>query len=189
MATALSQQPYLEMEEDGGKQLYRPENFQALPGLLGLRGATDVTPVMAGQFYIHHDSEANAVRSQELLRQVTCNGAPVFSWMERENARLLTGCSVFHSVPDDAKIDLPGGVQIRFFDAFYLIKESLKSGMHHPDGMLWIRMPDRRHSQQPQKTPLTAVAPTILQLMGLPVPEYMRAEPVLFAESTSTAAI
>lgn len=187
LATALSQQPYLKMEDAGGKQLYRPENLHAFPGLIGLGGVTEVAPVMAEQFYIYHDGEASAVKSQEVLQRLRCDGNPVFVAVEREGARLLAGCGIFRAIPDDATIELPGGGALRFFDAFYPIKESLKSGMHHPDGMLWVRLPDRRHYEEQDKIPLTAVAPTILKVLGLPVPPYMRAEPLALAESVQPA--
>jgi len=189
LATALSQQPYLKMEEAGGKQLYRPEDLRAFPCKVGLAGVTDVAPVMAEQFYIYHDGEASAVKSQELLQRLRCDGNPVFTSVEREGARVFTGCGIFHPVPEDATIDLPGGSALRFFDVFYPVKESLKSGMHHPDGMLWVRLPDRRHSEEQDKIPLTAVAPTILKVLGLPAPPYMRAEPLSLAEAASPLAI
>jgi predicted AlkP superfamily phosphohydrolase/phosphomutase len=50
----------------------------------------------------------------------------------------------------------------------------IKSGMHHPDGMLWIRLPDRSHSVAREKVLLSAVAPTILGLLGVTPPESMQ---------------
>jgi bisphosphoglycerate-independent phosphoglycerate mutase (AlkP superfamily) len=46
--------------------------------------------------------------------------------------------------------------------------------MHHPDGTLWIRKADRRHAEDSAKVPLGAVAPTLLDLLGIPKPELMR---------------
>ncbi len=79
---------------------------------------------------------------------------------------------------------LPGGRSVRFNDVFYVVKDSLKSGMHHPDGMLWIRMPDREHSASSEKVPLTAVAPTIMNILGLEAAPFMHAAPL----SLTTAA-
>jgi hypothetical protein len=45
--------------------------------------------------------------------------------------------------------------------------------MHHPDGMLWIRTPARRHAVHAQHVPLATVAPTLLERCGVPRPSYM----------------
>lgn len=62
-----------------------------------------------------------------------------------------------------------------FFDLFYKIN-MVKSGMHHPDGMRWIRGPGRVPAEHSDKVPLTAIAPMILRLYGLNPPDYMRGE-------------
>ena len=72
------------------------------------------------------------------------------------------------------------GKSTKFFDFFYKI-EGLKSGMHHPDGMLWIREPARSHSHHGEKVPLAAVAPTLLDLLGIPKPASMKEQSVLHA--------
>jgi hypothetical protein len=62
-----------------------------------------------------------------------------------------------------------------FFDLFYLM-EGMKSGMHHPDGMLWIRTPERDHAVHEGKVPLTCFAPTVLSLFDVAQPAYMKGE-------------
>lgn len=173
LATGLGQQPYLKMEETGGKLLYRPHDLNAFASTFGLTGVTRATPVMAEQFYLYHQSEADAERSYDLLKQPRLNGEPLFGHVVREGCELLLGCGIFHDVQQDAVIEFPGGKQIRFYDALYLIKDSLKSGMHHGDGILWIRSADRKHSET-QRVGLTSVAPTILELLGIAAPGFMR---------------
>ena len=51
--------------------------------------------------------------------------------------------------------------------------------MHHPDGMLWIRRPDRAHSHHADKVPLSAVAPTLLDLLGIERPSTMKHRSIL----------
>ena len=60
-----------------------------------------------------------------------------------------------------------------FFDVLYRL-EIVKSGFHHPDGMLWVRRPDRRHRVHEGKIPLRAVAPMILDSFGVQMPEQTR---------------
>jgi hypothetical protein len=55
--------------------------------------------------------------------------------------------------------------------------------MHHPDGMLWIRMPGTEPRRHERKVPLAAVAPTLLQLLSLPAPPPMGRPIALAAEA------
>ena len=55
----------------------------------------------------------------------------------------------------------------------------MKSGQHHPDGMMWIRTPSRNHKVLEEKVPLISVAPTILKLYGLDEGAGLAGEPVL----------
>jgi hypothetical protein len=61
----------------------------------------------------------------------------------------------------------------------------MKSGMHHPDGMLWIRKPDREHFQHHGKIPLTAVAPMILDIFRVPKPAFMNSAPIPTLETAA----
>jgi len=69
-------------------------------------------------------------------------------------------------------LDAGTGRVLAFFDLFYQ-GDGIKSGMHHPDGFLWIRTPDRVHQASPEKVPLRAVAPTVLSMFGVIPPSYM----------------
>ena len=55
----------------------------------------------------------------------------------------------------------------------------MKSGMHHPDGALWIRGTDRRrhHRVYKERVALRALAPTLLRMFGVAPPPYMPAAP------------
>jgi hypothetical protein len=40
--------------------------------------------------------------------------------------------------------------------------------------MLWVRHPDKRHRIHEVRVPLTVIAPTILKMLRVPPPEFMR---------------
>lgn len=63
--------------------------------------------------------------------------------------------------------------QSPFFEVFYRL-DGLKSGKHHPDGILWIRTTQPEHCIHDRKVPLAAVAPTILSLLGIQPPPTMK---------------
>jgi len=64
-----------------------------------------------------------------------------------------------------------------FFQYFYQV-EGL-SGMHHQDGIFWIRTPQRHHVVIAEKLPLRMVAPTIVDLLNMETPPYMTGRSVL----------
>jgi hypothetical protein len=69
---------------------------------------------------------------------------------------------------------------------FYRL-EAMKSGMHHPDGMLWIRSAGGKHRVHHEKVPLTAIAPTILDFFSVPRPAHMCGSSVDEAERHADA--
>jgi hypothetical protein len=93
---------------------------------------------------------------------VECNGSGVF-----------VGCRIYQRLTSDARLTLEGSsAEVPFLDVFYQV-DGVKSGMHHPDGMLWIRTPGRAHTVHAGHVPLATVAPTILEHFDVPRPNHM----------------
>jgi hypothetical protein len=172
MATALSQQPCLMFEAHGGKYFYRPIEWSKITTLAGIRDTYTASPVMAHQFHLYFDGPEVAERAAERLTAIRFNDRQALA-VERNGAGLFVGCRIYQSVAADARLTLAGNErETPFFDVFYKV-DGVKSGMHHPDGMLWIRTPARRHAVHPQHVPLATVAPTLLERCGVPRPPYM----------------
>ena len=172
--TAISQQPYLAYEEKGGRQVYRPSNFEALVRFAGVSGNFKVAPVMAHQFHVYLETEEAAVAAEKQLKALTVNGLQAMA-VVRTGMQVFSGCHVYDNLSETAQLtSSETGKSTRFFDLFYKI-EGLKSGMHHPDGMFWIRRADRAHTDHAEKVPLSAVAPTLLDLLGIQPPSTMQA--------------
>jgi hypothetical protein len=172
MATALSQQPCLMFEEHGGKFFYRPVDFGRLTSFAGIGDRYTVSPVMAHQFHLYFETEAAAERAVEHLTRVRYQDRQALA-VGRNGSGIFVGCRIYEPLPRDARLTLGSGAgDASFFDLFYQV-DGVKSGMHHPDGMLWIRTPARRHAVHTRHVPLAAVAPTILEHFGLPRPSYM----------------
>jgi hypothetical protein len=176
LLTALSQQPSVKYEDIGGKVLYRPNDFDKLLQDIGL-GDGEVTPVMAEEFNIDFPTEEAAVAAEAKLEAMEVNGEPAMR-SKREGKGIKSGCKIWRQLEPDARLDLGDGNSLPFFDLFYKL-DLMKSGEHHPDGMMWVRTPDRRHSVIDEKVPLVSVAPTILELAGIKAPAEMSGEPVL----------
>jgi len=170
--TALSQQPCLKYEADGGKLFYRPKDFGRLVALAGVDGIDEIIPVMSECFNIRFGSEDLAATAKERLSRLRIEGAAALS-LEQRGQMLYAACSVNKLLPKDVVLSMDDGEpSVPFYDYFYRV-DGMKSGMHHPDGMLWIRRPDRKHEVHREKIPLTAVAPMILDMFSAAKPKLM----------------
>jgi len=185
-ATAISQQPYLKFEDQGGKHIYRPSDIAKFAHWAGVKDVKQCNPVMAEQFWIEFSTNEQVQAAVKVLDAITVNGEKAFIVLPEETA-LFTGCSIRGKIPQDAVMASPAnGASTRFFDQLYEI-EGIKSGMHHPDGLLWIRDPRISRSSNP-RVALESVAPTILEMLGLAVPSYMK-EPSLLRGQAPVRAI
>lgn len=170
LCTALSQQACLVYEDIGGKRLYRPRRFEALLEFAGVQAACECSPVMAEEFFIRFERESDACFAEQQLALLRIDQRPVMR-LRRQGKEIYAGCGIFDQLPSQAvlqrddRADRP--VTIPFFDLFYQIEE-IKSGMHHPDGILWIRHPSLEHSVQTEKVSLQTIAPTVLNLLDVP---------------------
>ena len=172
LATALSQQPCLIYEDIGGKTFYRARTFEPLLEFAGIKGCQKVEPVMSEEFHLRFGTEAEAEVAAERLRSLRVDGRQAMQ-VEKREANVFSGCIIYSQLAHDAVLEGgPGGRSTPFFRLFYQV-ESLKSGMHHPDGILWMRVPGGRPSTHREKVSLRDVPPTLLALFGIEKPSYM----------------
>lgn len=176
-ATALGQQPYLTLEDSGGKHFYRPRNFAEFTKHLDLGGVEKCSPVMSEQFRIFFASEAHADAAIPLMEGLTIDGRQVLEVRRDGATSIFTGCQIFDELADGAVMRTADGRECLFSDVFYT-PHTIKSGMHHPHGAFWVRTPDRAHRVHGTPVSLRSVAPTLVQLLGLEVPSHMTAPPL-----------
>ncbi len=176
-ATAFSQQACLAYEDQGGKSFYRPRDLEQFVKFSGVKTPFTVSAVMSEQFHIFFQNPHDAQQAFDLLKTLRVDGKQVLE-LECKGSAVFTGCGIFESLSRDAILTIDAdGRTVPFFDIFYQV-EGLKSGMHHPEGMLWIRHPNRSHQIHDQKVPLTDIAPTVLSILGVPKPGYMHGAPL-----------
>ncbi len=65
--TALSQQPCLKYEEQGGKTLHRPIDFEGFLSFAGVLASHTVSPVMSEEFNLHFDDHRDAEEAARLM--------------------------------------------------------------------------------------------------------------------------
>jgi len=136
-----------------------------------------VAPVMSEQFLIRFQSRADSMNAEKRLKGLRVGERPALT-VKRTGDEIFTGCCIFDEINATAMLSMEGvGGLSPFFDIFYEA-DSLKSGMHHPDGILWIRTPRRSHEVHSEKVSLRSIAPTILSMLAVPQPEYMKELPL-----------
>lgn len=171
LATGLSQQPCLKYEGSGGKEFYRPEDPDKLFEFAGFAGRPEFAPVMSEQFRLFFASQAEADDAKKALLGLRMGDRPVML-ARTEGSEVFAGCTIFERLPSDSTIVNSKGVVRRFYELFYNCN-LVKSGMHHPDGMLWISTPDRTSRVHSERVSLRTVAPTLLSILGYPAPDFM----------------
>jgi hypothetical protein len=177
LVTALSQQPSLKYEDIGGKNLYRPSNFQRLIEEAGITDPVEVTPVMAEEFNVDFESEEAAIAGKAKLEALRVGDQPAMA-AKLERKGLRCQCLIWTPLEPDARLTVDGdGRGVPFFDIFYRL-DLLKSGQHHPDGLLWFHDPRGGSSRNEGRVQLTAIVPTILEMFGAPVADDLPGDPL-----------
>jgi hypothetical protein len=127
---------------------------------------------MSEEFHLRFANDRDAATAADRLSAIRIDGRPAMQ-VERRDASVFSGCIIYSQLAHDAILEGgENGSSTPFFRLFYQV-ESLKSGMHHPDGILWMRIPGSRPGVSRQKVSLRDLAPTILSLFGIPKPAYM----------------
>ncbi len=174
LSTALSQQPFVRGEAEGGHTFYRVRDIAAFLAELGV-ACERVEPVMTHQYIARFPDQAGADAARDRLASVRYDGKQIFGFSESEPGTLYFGNWLHGPVPQTAEVVLAGASNRArpYYDVFYHINET-KSGMHHPDGVLWFKTgTHRRHAD---KVSILDVMPTLLEFYGIPLrPEDRRA--------------
>lgn len=184
LLTGLGQQPFTRMESAGGKRVFRLHDKTVLTHKLAIPGEFSYEPIMADQFFLRFQNADEAVTAAEKLKAFRLPGGKEAFTAEPQGAELIAQCRCRELPAADAVLtDLNDGREIPFAEVFYRV-DCVKSGYHHPDGILWLRLPERIHDVFDDKVPLTDVAPTILDLFGVRKPEFMKGSSFLPGQSS-----
>jgi hypothetical protein len=167
LCTALSGQPLLKYEAEGGKQIIRVAEIERLLAYLGVDCAPQFAPVMSEEFHLLFGSEADALDAEARLTSLQTTAGDQVLAVTRQGADLLCGVKLLAMPGAETKVTSRFSNRPEQFAALFYPAQGAKSGMHHPDGVLWIRTPARRHRTVTRKVPLREVAPTLLALTGL----------------------
>ena len=145
--------------------------------LVGVGGTFSISPMMSEEFQVRFQTEREALDADSRLQALHVEGVPLLR-IDRRGSEIYTGCSIYGQIAPEAVISRGSEKQVTFFKVLYQ-SEGLKSGMHHTDGLLWIRRPDRAHAVQPKKVSIRSIAPTVLSLLHIKRPDSMKCASVV----------
>jgi hypothetical protein len=147
----------------------------------------EYNPVMSDQAILRFRGEDEALRVEQHLHSYRLFDRPAFHTSVK-GADLMVQCYHGGVVPPETVLTRDTSSRtVPFFEIFYSM-DVIKSGYHHPDGMLWVRYPNRTHAIHENKVSVRSIAPAVLELFNLPQPEYMTSQSFLRHGSTKLVA-
>jgi hypothetical protein len=184
VASSMGQQPYVHPRLDEGKRLMRIRSYDDFLDFLGLRGRVRVVQTMADQFVVDGASRGTLAEAAGILKSAIVDRADQpFFYVSSEvggsitvNLRPLpvTDASRCRFVVDGAPRET---AYTRLVDVF----DHAKSGYHHPEGMVVFFGAGIGPGRLDQPITTLDLAPTMLRVLGLPVPAVMTGRDVLAA--------
>jgi hypothetical protein len=165
LSTALSQQPLSRYDDEGGKQVFKVKDLPALLEAAGIPGGWTYAPVMAEEFKLTFASDQEVTAAEAALTSlVGADGAPIMR-VRRSDTTLFLGCAATRQPAEGMRFGRSGHDRSHAFSDVFFPLVGLKSGAHHPDGILWWRLPSGVHQVMPTKVSLERIAPTVLHLL------------------------
>jgi arylsulfatase A-like enzyme len=178
VASSMGQQPYIPTKYGQVAPLTcRLKSIDALIDLLGIRGRCEYFSTMAPQWNLKipdADIRRKVIASLLAARYVPVNKS-MYSVTETDSTAVLTPIS-HHGVDETCRCsfpDLPGAPVVPFERLVVQADDTRKSGSHHPIGLLAFWGKSIRRGIEFGTVHNIDVAPTLLTLLGIPVPEYM----------------
>lgn len=180
LASSMGQQPFISDKYAAGKIVVRIKDIDALLALAGRQGITDVVPTMVPQWNLTIPDAARRADVQRFFEQVMRLQGEVsergFAVQETHDILTITPLGLARNdLPVQYEFTLPDGQRKRLplAQLFVMDTPTVKQGMHHIDGMLAFYGKAVRQGVKLADCTNLDVAPTLLTLMGVPVPDAM----------------
>lgn len=179
VASSMGQQPYVPQKYDKvAPPTCRLRSIEKLVDVLGLKGKCEFFSTMAPQWNIRiADSELRKKIIADLFsaRYVPADKS-MYAAVEVNDTIVLTPIS-HHGLGETTRCrfpSLPGAPEFAFGDLVVQADETRKSGSHHPVGLLAFHGPAVRAGTDFGQVNNLDMAPTLLALLGVSAPEYMK---------------
>jgi hypothetical protein len=181
VASSMGQKPFISPLKNG-KQIGQIRSLDKVLELTGAVGQARTLSTMSDQFNLYPNDPANADHLVKALRSAYINspGFPLFSVDTVEHGITAT-LRHYDETTEDSRCYFPFGEQgnsIRYAD---LVHDTglVKSGCHDPRGVLLFYGPGIPKGARLAECNNLDIAPTLLTLLGLPVPDRMTGQVLL----------
>jgi hypothetical protein len=173
----LGQQPYVTEEFRGGRTVLRLTDIGQVLDLLGVRGKCEPYSVMAPQWNLRFPDEAGLRAADQALTEAYV-GRPEQQLFAHTVAGNTISINVRQKLPRpidwDAECVFPTtGRRVRMRELCAEKDPTPKQGYHDPAGVLIVSGPGVRPGVEIEDCTTLDLAPTMLRLLGLPVPDHM----------------
>ena len=180
LASSMGQQPYVKDEFPDGRVVLRFKDVRKVLDLVGATGVTEIVPTMVPQFNVRiPDAQARA-RTRDRLSAALRDGVPTpIAISVEEIGEILVLTPRGLADPVGVRFRFPGSPDAKpegyaLDELFICDTPTNKQGCHHPRGILVFHGAGVPRGQELQGVSPLDIAPTMLALMGLPVPKAMK---------------
>lgn len=178
VASSMGQQPFIpERHANVAPETVRIKSIEHVLEIIGIRSACEFFSTMAPQWNIRIADEA--IRRKAILDLTSARhqplDKPMYSVLEVKDTLVLTPISR-HGLGEGVTCvfpTLPGSPSFPFAKLFLQADETRKSGCHHPVGMLGFYGKQVGRGVELGQIDTLDIAPTLLELLGLPRPASM----------------
>jgi hypothetical protein len=182
VASSMGQQPYVHPALERGKRLMRIRSYEDFLEFLGLTGRVRIVQTMADQFVMYGMGPGTLAHATEILRSATVDrdDQPLF-FVSGETSDSITA-NLQPLAVDDAsrcRFVVDGVPRETAYTRLVDIFDHAKSGYHHPEGIIIFYGDAIRRGRLEEPISTLDLAPTMLGLLGLPVPAVMTGRNVL----------
>jgi len=177
VASGLSQQPYVTEEFPDGRSVLRIRDIHQVVELLGATGSCRPYSVMATQWNLDFDDDASLAAAARGLEQ---------AWVDHADRQLFAHTVVGHTVSINIRQKLPRpingqadcvfpttGKTVKMRELCAEQDATTKQGHHDRVGVLIVNGPGIASNVDLGECSTLDLAPTMLTLLGLGVPEHM----------------
>jgi len=176
VASSMGQKPYISPLRNG-KPISQLRSLDRLLEIVGLNGRAHALSTMSDQFNLYPDTAATSVEATKILEEAYVDepGRPMFDIHRVENC-LTVNLKFYGETTENSRCVFPHRESDNTFLYSDLVHGTglVKSGCHDPKGMMILYGPGVRGGARVAEVNNLDIAPTLLTLMGLPVPEEMR---------------
>jgi hypothetical protein len=182
LVSSMGQQPYVRENYPKGKFVVRFRDVRKVLAIVAAEGVEDIVPTMVPQFNVTIRNAAERARVRDLLSAMRRDGGPhpqAMTVVETGDILTLTPFGLAADEREGVRYHFPGAPNAKaegyaLDELFATDMPTPKQGMHDPTGMMVLYGKGIRAGVELRDVTTLDVAPTVLTLLGVPVPAVMK---------------